>query len=276
MSIDFINDVFAPVLERTRLRSDELAPHNQLNKAPGQAGVEDPWFQKEVAAPAIRDRGYDVRVRGKGPDLVFNEPDLELEMKAGNELRPRYFAGIEADGWFKKYVEHQKRPRFAGCLFLACEHPEREGEVEQKLGAIEQTSELRSHGIRLAACRTFYDSDFCPWIMGILLTPVGYGQAEQTHAVMDPISSETEKQHTAPGETKQSRRWVIWHPEYGYYCYVPLARQKAGETEWVTDPANAKKFRRRDSEHGADWWAYWLANARQGPRYPGCKVVPLA
>jgi len=183
MSLDLVSDVFEPVFLRLESERDyltEWAPQRHKSAR----GLEERWFQPAIVAPALRARGYEVReyVCGAAPgqrgkvDLLLRaeNSELELELKAANDLRVRYVAGIEKDGWMTKYVEQEQRSRLAGCLFLGCVSETKvQGRLRNLAETLKDPQKMRGHDIRLAQSRTFKPSDGCHWVLGLLVTPYG-------------------------------------------------------------------------------------------------------
>jgi hypothetical protein len=181
MSLNLVDDVFEPVfqtLEREIAYLSDWTPE----RSGLQRGLEDRWFQGIIVTPTLKARGYQVteKVRGDGPDqrgkvdlrVRRGNAEVEIELKAANDCRVRYMVGIEKDGWLTKYVEQERRPQFAGCLFLGCA-VDQEKFFTKLADTLKNPNEMRGHKIELAQSRTIPASNGSQWVLGLLVTPYG-------------------------------------------------------------------------------------------------------
>lgn len=182
MSLDLVDDVFEPVFQSLVEKAADLSDWSP-QRSRSHRGLENRWFQPIIVTPTLTSRGYQVTeyVRGDAPeqrgkvDLRLRHGSLEvlLELKAANDCRVRYLVGIERDGWVTKYVEQERRPHFAGCLFLGCA-PNEANFIKKLAETLKNPREMRGHDIQLAHSRTVAASDgYHHWVLGLLVTPYG-------------------------------------------------------------------------------------------------------
>jgi predicted transport protein len=184
MSFDLVGDVFEPVFQRLESEIDYLSDWIPQRRG-SQRGLEDRWFQPVIVTPTLKARGYEIEehVCGDAPgqnkkvDLLLRHAnsELQLELKAANDFRIRYVVGTEKDGWITKYVEQERRPRFAGCLFLAC--APNQTDVDARLTRLSKTlkdpQEMRGHKITLERHKAVATNDEHYWVLGLLATDYG-------------------------------------------------------------------------------------------------------
>lgn len=181
LSLDLVDDVFEPIFQCLVEKAAYL-----LDRGPElaglQRGLENRWFQPVIVTPTLRSRGYQVTeyVRGETPEqkgkidlcLRHGKSEVLLELKAANDCRVGYLAGMERDGWVTKYVEQEQRPYFAGCLFLGCT-PNHVNFTKELADTLKDLQKMRSHDIQLAQARTVVSDEDHHWVLGLLVTPYG-------------------------------------------------------------------------------------------------------
>lgn len=179
MSLDLVDNVFEPVFQHLKNQGDYLAERIPLQFGM-QRGLEK-WFQSIVTS-TLKGRGYQVTeyVRGDAPEqrgkidvgLRYANAEVLLELKAANDCRVRYLAGIETDGWVTKYVEQYPRPSFAGCLFLGCAS-NHANFIEGLAEMLNNPKMMRDHDIQIAQFRPVAASGEFDWVLGLLVTAYG-------------------------------------------------------------------------------------------------------